>query len=113
MSRNPSLLTLIHLVSYTLACRKPLFTRSNAYALGPVLRVNSSPEKRFRADTWRCSEPLSSGHKAVLRQDALPLVAEYKINPLLRQVRVSGLFCGGYRIGSRDVQVLWYFYDLD
>src|SRR5215210_2884229 len=62
---------------------------------------------------WRRSEPVSSGHKAVLGQHALPLLAEYKLNPLLRQVRICGLFCDGYRIGSRDVQVLWYLYDLD
>ena len=48
-SPGPSF-ALIHLIADKAPSRKPLFTLSDAYALGPVLRVDSSPEQRFRAD---------------------------------------------------------------
>ena len=45
------LLACIHPIADKEGSRKPLFTPSDAYALGPVLRVDSSPEERFRADS--------------------------------------------------------------
>jgi hypothetical protein len=49
MSRGKRLLS-IHRIADKACSRKPLFTLSDAYALGLVLRVDSSPEERFRSD---------------------------------------------------------------
>ena len=38
----------IHQIADNIYSRKPLFTLSVAYTLGPVLRADYSPEKRFR-----------------------------------------------------------------
>jgi hypothetical protein len=38
----------IHLIADKDDSRKPLFTLSDAYGLGPVLSADSSPEKRFQ-----------------------------------------------------------------
>ena len=42
---------LIHRIADKECSRKPLFNLSDAYALGPVMRAYSSPEKRFRSDS--------------------------------------------------------------
>ena len=40
----------IHPIADKTASRKPLFTLSATYVLGPMLRADSSPQERFRAD---------------------------------------------------------------
>jgi hypothetical protein len=40
----------IHRIADKVCSRKPIYTLSDVYALGPVLRVDVSPENRFRPD---------------------------------------------------------------